>query len=256
MSQQESLKKSFTWILTFFLITLTVLAPQFTLAQESSLLVAQSEIDVYDPFSDYSEFDDDSEEEADINFFRNGRLFTMGIHLGSQNFTETMGRIFEPSPIFGFYVSYFFNLKIALQLSMNLSTHRINFMTQGKRVTGSSILSGYGLSLKYFIDTQNMTRGLPRFNPYLIGGLTHMSLSAKINTDTAVSNDNGFGAIIGGGIEIPIINGSAYIGFQTTYKLVTFKSIEGSALYIRDEPTGIVPRGDLLNFIGVLGINF
>ena len=31
----------------------------------------------FDPFSDYSEFDESSDEEADINFFRNGRFLTV-----------------------------------------------------------------------------------------------------------------------------------------------------------------------------------
>ena len=33
--------------------------------------------DVYDPFADYSEFEENSQEEADINFFRNGRFFNV-----------------------------------------------------------------------------------------------------------------------------------------------------------------------------------
>ena len=41
--------------------------------QKPSYLLAQAEVDdSYDPFSDYSEFDEASDEEADINFFRHG----------------------------------------------------------------------------------------------------------------------------------------------------------------------------------------
>ena len=44
-------------------------------AENQYRLLAQSGTDAYDPFVDYSEFEEVSEEEADINFFRNGRFF-------------------------------------------------------------------------------------------------------------------------------------------------------------------------------------
>ena len=52
-------------------------------AGTSSYLLAQNkgsgeDDDSYDPFADYSEFEEDSQEEADIHFFRNGRFFTLG----------------------------------------------------------------------------------------------------------------------------------------------------------------------------------
>src|ERR1041385_294119 len=54
-------------------------------------LVAQHDADdSYDPFGDYSEFEEASDEEADLNFFRNGRFFTLGFQVGYQRFTDVM----------------------------------------------------------------------------------------------------------------------------------------------------------------------
>src|SRR5580704_6306750 len=51
----------------------------------------------FDPFSDYSEFEEGSEEEADINFFHNGRFFSIGLLGGYESFTDTLGEIYSPS---------------------------------------------------------------------------------------------------------------------------------------------------------------
>ena len=256
MFQIESLRKS----LILALLIIVGVAPQRVLAEDYSapllLAFSQDGTGIYDPFADYSEFDENSEEEADLNFFRNGRLFTTGIILGYQGFTENMANIYEPAPMFGFYLSYFFDLRFALQLSISSSSNDINFNALGKRIVGSSTLGGYGLSLKYFINTQNITRGLAQFNPYFTCGITQVVLSTKISSDTAVANDNGFGAEMGGGIEFPIMHGSTYIGFQATYKLITFKEIEGSEIVTQQGATGIIPRGDLFNLVAVFGVNF
>ena len=64
--------------------------------------------DAYDPFSDYSEFEESAEEEADINFFRNGRFFTLGFIGGYRSFTETLGGITSDAPTFGLFSQLLF----------------------------------------------------------------------------------------------------------------------------------------------------
>ncbi len=223
----------------------------------TAIFLAQSDMDVYDPFADYSEFDDNSDEEADLNFFRDGRLFTMGVTLGYQSFTDTMGTIFTPAPLFGVYLSYFFNLRFALQFNVNISNGNIDFLTLGQRITGSSTRTGFDISLKYYINTQNITRNVARFNPYFIGGLSHMILSSKVSSNTSVASDNGFGTILGGGIEIPMNRqGSMYLGIQGAYKFIHFKTVEGHEFTIQQGPTGIIPRGDLFHVNAIFGVNF
>lgn len=54
--------------------------PGYTHAQSADATLDQpTDIDeAFDPFSDYSEMEQDAEEEADINFFKNGRFLTLG----------------------------------------------------------------------------------------------------------------------------------------------------------------------------------
>src|SRR4051794_21913065 len=70
--------------------------------------------DAYDPFADYSEFEEAQDEEADINFFRNGRFVTLGFAGGMRGFTGGLGNMYRSSPSFGLFLSYFFDLRFAL----------------------------------------------------------------------------------------------------------------------------------------------
>ena len=58
------------------------MAADYQQAPKSYLLAQTDPEEAYDPFTDYSEFDEASDEEADINFFRNGRFFTVGLAMG------------------------------------------------------------------------------------------------------------------------------------------------------------------------------
>src|SRR3954462_13104442 len=80
------------------------------------LRVAQFDADdTYDPFADYSEFDEAQDEEADINFFRHGRFVTIGFLGGYRGFTQGSANLFKPAVNFGLFLSYFFDLRFALQ---------------------------------------------------------------------------------------------------------------------------------------------
>src|SRR3954466_15975042 len=97
------------------MICTSVAAPAFAGSTDlkrdpNSYLLAQTDPDeAYDPFSDYSEFDESSDEEADINFFRNGRFFTVGFAAGMRSYTENMANIYQSSVSYGLFFAYFFD---------------------------------------------------------------------------------------------------------------------------------------------------
>ena len=218
---------------------------------------SNADTDVYDPFTDYSEFDTQSDEEADLNFFRNGRLMTASLLLGSQSFSGTLGSIYKPAPMFGFALGYFFNLRFSMLLSFMFSSSDIDFMTQSnERIIGNSLLTSYGLGVRYFFNTQNVYRSFAWLSPYIFIGGAQMSLSTKIDVDEFGANDSGFGLEGGVGVEIPLGQNSWYIGIQAVYQLVLFKEIEGTEIKTQQGPTGIVPRGDVWNAAVSLGVNF
>lgn len=214
--------------------------------------------DAYDPFVDYSEFDENSDEEADINFFKNGRFFTLGLTVGNRFVTDQLTEIYENSPTFGLFISYFFDLRFAIQMGfVSGSDHNIKIkFPSGQTFTGSSSISSISLNLKYYLNTQNVTRGLAQFNPYLIGGFAQVTRKTQLSEVPNIAEDSAFGFELGGGFELPIMRKRMFLGLQTTYQVVTFSDENTELEAANSEKSGIVPRGDLINLMAILGINF
>jgi len=211
--------------------------------------------DTYDPFADYSEFEESAEEEADINFFRNGRFFTLGFIGGYRMFTDTMGEIQKPAPTFGFFLSYFFDLRFALQLSFLTGDHKLSFSSPSGPVTGNVGISNIGVNLKYYLNTQNITKGLAQYNPYLLGGFSQVYRTTTVVGQSAFGKEGATGFDIGAGIEIPMMR-SMYFGGQLAYQLVSFPNENSEIILEGPIPTGIYPTGDVLTFQMILGVNF
>lgn len=248
------------FILFCFILTLGSyhIANAQTLPLQSEYLVAETDgDDSYDPFSDYSEFDENSDEEADINFFRNGRFFTFGFAGGVRSFTGNLGGIYGSSPTYGLYLSYFFDLRLAMQVGFETGDHPMSLSTvTGKNLSGNVSNTLLNFDLKYYFNTQNVTRGLADLNPYIIAGF-----SQNYRTVT-VAGEEGFGrdaamAVDGGvGLEIPLMRKKAYFGIQGVYHYVTFKD-ENQPIILSDQtPTNVKPSGDHYDIMGIIGLNF
>lgn len=246
-----------TAILCFFLL----LKPAHALAGDfvednGSPSTSEGSESTFDPFSDYSEFEEGSEEEADINFFHNGRFFSIGILGGYESFTDTLGVIYTPSFQFGLFLEYFFDLKLAMQLAYLTSTHSLTIATgQGSALTGSVALSHFEFDLKYYLNTQNVTRGLASLNPYIIFGASSYTRATNINGSNGEIDDSAFGAQAGMGIEIPIMHNSAFFGVQGTFNYIAFPNAN-TPITINGVPQGITPNGDAIQILGILGCSF
>jgi hypothetical protein len=224
-----------------------------------SHLLAQSEADdAYDPFSDYSEFEESSEEEEDINFFRNGRLFTMGFLIGYRGFTGNLGTIYSGDPNFGLYLSYFFDLRFALQVGFTTGSHSISYRTVGNNtVVGNASLTDLSVNLKYYLNTQNVTRGLADLNPYLLAGFSQYLRSTSYDyAPDEVLKDAAFSFNLGGGIELPMMRNKMYFGVEGAYHLVNFAN---ENQYLQDGSGNnslMKPAGDSWTALGIIGVNF
>lgn len=225
---------------------------------EKQYLMAQSEPDeAYDPFSDYSEFDEDSEEEADVNFFRNGRFLTVGITGGYGGFTGNFSDIYTGSPIFGLYLTYFFDLRLAMSFGFLTGDHAVNFNTNMDTYTGNVSMSSINFDLKYYMNTQNVTRGLADLNPYFLVGFGQFYRTYTLAKLDGYSRDSTTGFDLGAGLEIPLMRKKAYLGLQATYNLVDFSdenkiNVQGNL----NEKLNKTISGDLFNMLIILGMNF
>ena len=226
-------------------------------------LKAQSDSgDAFDPFSDYSEFDQDSDEEADVNFFRNGRFLTVGIATGPRQFTGNMGKTYGSGLNYGLQIGYFFDLKMALGIGIMTGDHTVGFSTlSGNTVnnhSGNVSFTSLNFCLKYFLNTQNVTRGLADINPYFIGGFTQWYRTYSLSEFSTQSRENVMGADVGAGVEIPVMRRKAYLGLQATYHYVNFAD-EGKDFLYNGTSNELLERkinGDIIDFLLVFGVNY
>jgi hypothetical protein len=233
-------------------------------AQVGSLMdgtyVAQFDADdTYDPFADYSEFDEAQEEEADINFFRNGRFVTIGFTGGFRGFTEGLGTMYRTSTAFGLYLSYFFDLRFALQFSFLTSDHKFSIKSSqsGETATGNVSITSFGLDIKYYINTQNVTKGLAKFNPYIIAGFSRVDRTTSgLSGVRGFSREGAMGFDVGAGIELPMMRNKMYFGGQAMYQLVNFANENTQVEFADGDKTGKYPNGDSYTLLGIIGVNF
>ncbi len=218
--------------------------------------IAQYGDDAYDPFADFSEYENSAEEEADINFFLNGRFFTLGFIGGFRTWTQTLGQIYDPAPNFGLFLSYFFDLRFAMQVSFVTGDHILTVEAADPPLQGNVGLSSVGIDLKYYMNTQNVTRGLAELNPYLLGGFSQNYRTITVSGEDAFAKDSALGFDIGAGLEIPLLSNKMFFGLQVVYQLINFDDENQEIFDANDNATGIFPSGDTYTIYGVLGVNF
>jgi hypothetical protein len=225
----------------------------------SERIHAQSESDdSYDPFADYSEFDEASEEEADVNFFRNGRFLTAGLAGGMRSYTGNLSKLYDPAPTFGVYLSYFFDLRLAFQFGFLTGDHdfTLDLNDPTKNLNGNVSLTMLSGDLKYYFNTQNVTRGLADLNPYLLGGFSQVYRTTTVAGSAGFGKEATMGVNLGAGLEVPLWRRKAYFGIQGVYRYISF---EDENQFLRDkngDPTDATPSGDSFDVIGILGLNF
>ncbi len=255
--------KSFIVFVSVGFLCLSLKAQEFKTSEEINLikplsgpLLAQSDIDdSYDPFADYSEFDQDSDEESDIHFFRHGRFFTIGFAFGLRGFTDQLNSLYSSAPTYGLFLSYFFDMRLAIQFGFNTGDYAFNLSTPTDSESGNVSLTFLHLNLKYYFNTQNLTRGLANLNPYIFGGFANIYRTYTLNSSDGFGKDATTGLDIGAGLEIPLFRKKSYFGIQGAYRFFTFKD-EGATLELNGAPTTAKPSGDSFDVLGIMGMNF
>ena len=225
-------------------------------AEDRPLLLAQMDPEeAYDPFIDYSEFEEESDEEADINFFRNGRFLTMGMVGGMGGFTGNFSDIYKSNLNFGLILTYFFDLRLAMSIGFQTGDHAVSIKTTNTTYDGNVSITSINADLKYYFNTQNVTRGLADLNPYALVGLGQFYRTYTLSGDLDYSRDSTMGFNLGAGLEIPLMRKKAYLGLQGVYHMVDFKD-ENSRYIGGGEYSILAPSGDFYSFLVIIGMNF
>lgn len=216
--------------------------------------------DAYDPFADYSEFEESAQEEADIHFFKNGRFFNIAFLGGMRLFTQNLQKIYKSNTVFGFYLAYFFDLRFALQLSYTFSDHPLsipeNPATGSSAIAGSVNMSSLALMVKYYFNVQNVTKGLADLNPYLVLGFGQNYRSTFLTAEQVLAKDEGIGFNGGFGIEVPFARNSMYLGLQYIFQVINFANENNYIIDDDNNNTAVLPKGDEMNATVIIGINF
>lgn len=264
--KKQLLHNILRFIFAFVLVTTSTLVPTKSFAQTTT----PEADDSFDPFSDYNEFDQETDEEADIHFLRNGRYLTLGLLAGYRGFTKGFAEGYEPSMDYGVQFSYFFDLNLAAALSYTTGDHAVAFQSfndpalnqVSESYTGTVNIQIFDIHLKYYVNTDNVTKGLADLNPYLLTGAGMFVRTYNLNESFANAPDKVVGFRFGGGIEIPLVQRRFYIGAQALYNYVQFPDENN---YFIDEGgsgnpilKGISPHldGDIYEINLILGTNF
>jgi hypothetical protein len=212
--------------------------------------------DTYDPFADYSEFDEAQDEEADINFFRHGRFVTLAFLGGMRGFTQGLGEMYTPAFDWGLALTYFFDLRFAMQFSYQTSSHPFYLSSGTVSATGTIGIEDFALDIKYYINTQNVSKGLANFNPYLIGGIRQVTRTSNINGVDGFGKEGAMGFGVGAGIELPLLRNKMFIGIQGLYEIINFQDKNTEIVFVGQNHTGMYPNGDSYTGLFILGVNF
>lgn len=245
----------FTAVL-FIAFSMSTVAAQAQFSEEDV-----SADDTYDPFADFSEFEASADEEADIHFFKNGRFFNMAFLLGARAWTQNLAEITDPAPVYGIYLTYFFDIRTALQVSFVHGEHSLNIIPDTgpdgpyEGFTGNVALTVISADIKYYFNTSNITRGFADLNPYLIGGFSMNQRTISVAGEDVLAKSSPTGVQAGFGLEVPIARNKMYMGLQFMYHYVNFPD-ENELIQQEGFRTNVYPKGDFVQGLFVLGVNF
>ena len=221
----------------------------------------KEELSAYDPFADYSEFEDTVEEQESINFFQNGRFLTLGATGGVRLFTLNMNEFYNIGPVYGGYLDYFFNLKYSIQFGLKASTHNIALQTNTSSLRGAADFISMELAFKYFFDKSLFNKYFSWLQPYLFIGILHTTVTmvATATENPGYFKDKGYGANMGFGLEFHFLK-KMHLGLQYEFQFVTLEQ-EASSLVVvttgnQRQNYNYRPYGDWMNVSVILGVNF
>jgi len=173
-----------------------------------------------------------------------------------------MAKAYGSGPNFGIQISYFFDLKTALGVGIMTGDSPLKFSTlSGNSVnnySGNVSFTSINFNIKYFMNTQNVTKGLADINPYILGGFSQWYRTVSVTELSVQSRENVMGADVGIGVEVPLMRRKAFLGLQATYHYINFGD-EGKDFLFNGSTNELMENkidGDLMDILLIIGLNF
>ncbi|HAR43198.1 MAG TPA: hypothetical protein DCS07_11320 [Bdellovibrionales bacterium] len=176
------------------------------------------------PYTEYGEFNEDAEEEADTRFFQHGRFFGISIGLGMESADGNRGLLWEGGfPTFDMKVHYWFDFNVALTLGVTTATHFFQTNVNNLQHVDISLIRA-GVDLKYYFDTKNLAAPISFANPFiLLGGGNYTKTETSFSAGGDVEPQSSLGLCAGAGVEFAIKPKKMYFQMEGKVHLVNFK---------------------------------
>jgi hypothetical protein len=198
-------------------------APQSTPPTESK--INKSEEDDYSttPFTNYGEFNENEDEEADSKFFQYGRFFGVSLGLGAELLDGSRGALWQGGfPMVDFKLHYWFDFQMALDLGFFTAQQFYDTTVKGLGHVDVNIVH-VGVDVKYYIQTKNLSSALSFANPYLLAGAGSFSKTENSQAQGTQDPDTSLGISLGLGMEFVISPRKSYFEIEAKGHLVVFK---------------------------------
>jgi hypothetical protein len=174
------------------------------------------------PFTEYGEFNEETEEAADTKFFQHGRFFGLSLGLGFESVSGNRGALWKSGfPLIDFKVHYWFDFNVALDLGLYSAPHFFQITTPSEQRDVKFF--HYGVDAKYYFETKNLSAAISFANPYVLLGIGSFSKSETSSIDQSIETDNSVGISSGGGLEFAIKHRKVYFALEGKIHFVTFK---------------------------------
>ncbi len=195
------------------------------------------------PFTEYGEFNEQADEDADTKFLQFGRFFGVSLGLGVEGLTGNRGLLWNGGfPMLDFKVHYWFDFNFAIDIGIFTVTHYYE-TTEDLGGHVDVPLFHIGADLKYYFDTKNLSAALSFANPYVLVGVGNFSKAENSYSKGTSVTDSGFGMSAGGGLEFVLKARKTYLEIEGKAHLVSFKDTHATTFQTSngiDDLTGIL----------------
>jgi len=217
-------KKHFSHRFFFLLLaSLALLVESQAWAAPNDKTMQEDEDFTPTPYTEYGEFNEDTEEEADTRFFQHGRFFGISVGLGMESADGNRGLLWEGGfPSFDLKVHYWFDFNVALTLGVMTSTHFFQTPVNGLMHVDVSMIRA-GVDLKYYFDTKNLSAPISFANPFvLLGGGNYTKTETSFTAGGDINPSSSLGLAFGGGLEFAVKPKKLYFQLEGKMHLVNF----------------------------------
>ena len=175
------------------------------------------------PFTEYGEFNETEEEEADAKFFQFGRFFGVSLGMGFQFADGNRGSLWQGGfPVIDFKIHYWFDFNVGLDLGFNTAYQYYNTQAQNQGRVDVNWLR-VGVDIKYYFPVKNLSAAISFANPYIFFGIAAFSKSENSISNQIPAADSSLGLSGGAGFEFVVSPKKTFVELEFRANIVTFQ---------------------------------